>query len=51
MNFHECQAGIILYDGIIFFYFVHRIAAHQKSPSIFQLLDQLENVAEKLMAE
>jgi hypothetical protein len=34
-----------------FFYFFHRMAAHQKSPSIFQLLDQLEDVAEKLLAE
>jgi hypothetical protein len=25
--------------------------AHQKPPGIFQLLDQLENVAEKLLAE
>jgi hypothetical protein len=27
------------------------VQAHRKPPSIFQLLDQLENVAEKLLAE
>jgi hypothetical protein len=54
MNFHEHQTEIIFYgarETLLIYFFSIRIAAHQKFPSIFQLLDQLENVAEKLLEE
>jgi hypothetical protein len=50
-TFHSPNIYLLLH-----FTFAHRkpvdvARVHQKPPSIFQLLDQLENVAEKLIAE
>jgi hypothetical protein len=53
MNYLNSLTVIIFCDATItlLFYLFHRTVAHQKPPSIFQLLDQLENVTEKLLAE
>jgi hypothetical protein len=50
INFLEQQTDIVFYDATVILLFF-RIAAHQKCPNIFQLLDKLENVAEKIPAE